>query len=51
MAERLTSSEHMMDISELDYKSLKGMISTEDLERLEEKKPQTMHAAVRAGLK
>ena len=51
MAKTITSKEFNMDISMVDFKSLKGRISTEDLERLIESKPTTLQAAVRAGLK
>ena len=47
----MASREQTLDISSLDYQSLRGLISTEDIERLEKKKPQTIQAAVRAGLK
>ena len=51
MAAQMASREQTLDISSLDYQSLRGVVSTEDIERLETKKPQTIQAAVRAGLK
>lgn len=39
------------DISDLDYESLRKIMSNEDFERLCESKPQTLNAAKRAGIK
>ena len=47
----MASREQTLDISSLDYQSLRGVVSTEDIERLETKKPQTIQAALGAGLK
>ena len=51
MASDVSTSAQSFDISELDYDSLVGVISTEDIERLHKAKPQTIQAAVRAGIK
>lgn len=51
MANALQSKEFNVDISHLDFHSLKGRISTEDLDRLLASNPSTLQGAVRAGLK
>ena len=51
MASDVSTSASSFDISSLDYDTLVGVVSTEDIERLHKAKPQTIQAAVRAGVK
>jgi hypothetical protein len=41
----------MTDLSSLDIENLRGKISSEDFERMKKHQPQTLHAAVRSGVK
>lgn len=51
MAQALSSKEYNIDISGVDFASLVGRISTEDIDRLIKEQPSTLQGAVRAGLK
>lgn len=45
------SEKENTDISSLDIDLLQGKISNEDLDRLKKSRPQTLRAAIRAGIK